>query len=270
MAFESPASILYDVNGNPMAVTGGIAVPVSTSALIVAGMTTAGTASYFKTDADGTLFITGSISSVAAGTQTVTGTVAIQGITNVSGAFPVFVSASNLLTITGSVTVGNQPTVNQGNSGSFAQSWRVQLTDGTQAIGNNQSVPLWISGTVTPTGTQTVTGSVSVLNSVTGSMSVLNTVTVRDAGNANSSVTSVASSATSVTLIASNANRKGATIYNNSTKKLYVKLGATASTTSFSVLLFANAYWEVPAFYTGVVDGIWDAVNGAALVTEVT
>jgi len=270
MPFESPASILYDVNGNPMAVTGGIAIPVSTSAMIIAGMTTTGTASYFRTEADGTLVITGSISSVAAGTQTVTGTVALQGVTNVSGALPVFISASNLLTVTGSVTVGNQPTVNQGNSGSFAQAWRVQLTDGTQAIGNNQSVPVWVSGTVAPVGTQTVTGSVSVLNSLTGSMTVSNTVNVRSAGNATSAVTSVPSSATSVTILASNSNRKGATVYNNSTRRLYIKLGATASTTSFSVLLFANSYWEVPAFYTGVIDGIWDSVNGAALVTEVT
>ena len=194
MPFESPASILYDVNGNPMAVTGGIAIPVSTSAMIIAGMTTTGTASYFRTEADGTLVITGSISSVAAGTQTVTGTVALQGVTNVSGALPVFISASNLLTVTGSVTVGNQPTVNQGNSGSFAQAWRVQLTDGTQAIGNNQSVPVWVSGTVAPVGTQTVTGSVSVLNSLTGSMTVSNTVNVRSAGNATSAVTSVPSS----------------------------------------------------------------------------
>lgn len=270
MAFESPASILYDVNGNPMAVTGGIAVPVSTSALLVAGMTTSGAATYFRTDNDGTLVITGSISSIAAGTQNVSGTVAIQGITNVSGALPVFISGSNLLSVTGSITVGNQPTVNQGNSGSFAQSWKVQLTDGTQAIGNSQAVPLWVSGTVAPVGIQTVTGSVSVLNSLTGSVSVLNTVTTRATGAPTSVVTSVGSSVSSVTLLGSNANRRGATVYNNSTRKLYLKLGAAASTTSFSVLLFANSYWEVPAFYTGVIDGIWDAVNGAALVTEVT
>lgn len=85
----------------------------------------------------------------------------------------------------------------------------------------------------------------------------------------------VASSATSVTLLAANAARKGATIYNDSTSVLRVKLGATASATSFSVVLAAltsgiGGYYEVPASYTGIIDGIWDSANGAARVTELT
>lgn len=44
-----------------MAVSGGIVVPVSTSALLMAGMTLAGTASVLRTTPDGMLFVTGSV-----------------------------------------------------------------------------------------------------------------------------------------------------------------------------------------------------------------
>lgn len=82
---------------------------------------------------------------------------------------------------------------------------------------------------------------------------------------------SIASSATNVTLFASNANRLGATIYNDSTAILYMKLGAAASNTSYTIQLAANGgYYEVPFGYTGIIDGIWSAANGSARVTELT
>jgi hypothetical protein len=78
----------------------------------------------------------------------------------------------------------------------------------------------------------------------------------------------VSGSATNVTLLASNADRKGATVFNDSTAILYLKLGATASTTSFTVKLFENSYYEVPFDYTGIIDGIWASATGSARVTE--
>lgn len=96
------------------------------------------------------------------------------------------------------------------------------------------------------------------------------TVTAVPAGNASSSVTQVASSATNVTLKASNASRKGLSIQNDSTQTLFVKLGATASATSYTVKVTAGSYYEVPFNYTGIVDGIWASANGNAYVTEVT
>lgn len=82
--------------------------------------------------------------------------------------------------------------------------------------------------------------------------------------------TNVSGSATSVTLLASNTNRLGATIFNDSTSILYLKLGATASTTSFTAKLYEDGYFEVPANYTGIIDGIWASATGAARVTEIT
>src|SRR5437762_9040718 len=77
----------------------------------------------------------------------------------------------------------------------------------------------------------------------------------------------VASSASNVTLQAANANRRGLRIYNESTAILYVKLGTTASVTSYSFQMLPQAYYEHPAeaaMYTGNVDGIWASVNGFA------
>lgn len=82
---------------------------------------------------------------------------------------------------------------------------------------------------------------------------------------------SVGDSATNVTLLASNANRKGATIYNDSTASLYVKLGATASLTDFTMVCDARGYFEVPYGYTGIIDGIWSSdAGGDARITELT
>lgn len=95
-------------------------------------------------------------------------------------------------------------------------------------------------------------------------------VWVRPKATTTTASTSVAASATSVTVLASNTGRIGATIYNDSTATLYLKLGATASSTSYSVKMLADDYYEVPYFYTGVIDGIWTSATGSARVTEVS
>ena len=85
-------------------------------------------------------------------------------------------------------------------------------------------------------------------------------------------VTSVADAAVSTTLLASNAARFGATFFNDSTSTLYLKCGATASTTSYTVQVDPSGYWEMPhPAYTGIVDGIWSAdAAGNVRVTEFT
>ena len=89
-------------------------------------------------------------------------------------------------------------------------------------------------------------------------------------GNTTATTSNVAGSAASVTLLVSNSLRKGFTIHNDSSANLYVKFGATASLTSFTVKMVSQAYFEVPFDYTGRVDGIWDSATGAARVTEIT
>ena len=82
--------------------------------------------------------------------------------------------------------------------------------------------------------------------------------------------TSVASSATSVTVLAANANRKGFSISNISTAKLYLSFSTPATT--------ANCFIEVPSGAFLLLDqqmivgsaiyGIWESANGTVQVTE--
>lgn len=85
-------------------------------------------------------------------------------------------------------------------------------------------------------------------------------------------ISTVADNASSVTILAANTARLGCTIVNDSSAALYLKCGATASTTSYTVRLIQHAYWECPFGYTGIIDGIWatDPNDGAARVTEFT
>ncbi len=97
------------------------------------------------------------------------------------------------------------------------------------------------------------------------------TSTVLPTGSGTSAVTSVNDTASSTTLKASNAARKQIMITNTSSAVLYVKYGATASTSSFSLLL--NRYETlIEDHYNGIVDGIWatDPGDGVAMITEIT
>lgn len=96
------------------------------------------------------------------------------------------------------------------------------------------------------------------------------TLTVKQAAATTPSQASVVSSASNVTLLASNSSRRGATVFNDSTAVLYLKLGATATTSSYTVQVPSNGYYEVPFNYSGIIDGIWSAANGNARVTELT
>lgn len=105
-------------------------------------------------------------------------------------------------------------------------------------------------------------------SAVTQPVSVAATVTTKEVRAATPTQTSVAASATNVTLLASNAARLGATIYNDSSINMFLKLGATASATSFTLKIAAAGYYEIPFGYTGIVDGLWDSATGSARITE--
>ncbi len=86
-----------------------------------------------------------------------------------------------------------------------------------------------------------------------------------------SSVSSVAANASTVTLLSAESDRLSFSCYNDSSSSLYLKYGATASTTSFTVKIPANGFYEAPSpVYVGVIDGIWDTAIGSARLTELT
>lgn len=80
----------------------------------------------------------------------------------------------------------------------------------------------------------------------------------------------VAASATSVTLFAANTGIRARAVYNDSSSIMYLKYGATASATSFTVIVGAGGYFEFPLpVYGGVVDAIWASATGTARTTVV-
>lgn len=81
--------------------------------------------------------------------------------------------------------------------------------------------------------------------------------------------TTVASSATVVTLLAANTARKSATIVNGADKILYLKLGAGATTSSYTAEVPAHGSYPVPTGYTGIITGIWESgPTGNSQITE--
>ena len=81
----------------------------------------------------------------------------------------------------------------------------------------------------------------------------------------------VSAAATSSTVAASNDGRRGLIVVNDSVETLYLKFGATASTTSYTVMLCPGETFQMTApIYTGIIDGIWSAASGTARVTEIT
>lgn len=150
-------------------------------------------------------------------------------------------------------------------------------------IKNDSGNPVPVSGTVTVTdgsGPLTVDGTVSVGNGAGASavniqdggnsITVDGTVTANPSGNTSSAVTPAAMSTVVATVLASNANRKGATIHNAGSASVLVKLGAAASTTSYTVSIANNGYYEVPFNYTGIITGITSAGTATVYVTEIT
>jgi hypothetical protein len=130
-------------------------------------------------------------------------------------------------------------------------------------------------------GANVITGTVAAGDPalevvVKGEQSSALPVTVGTGAAATSTLTRTAANAASVQLLAANANRRGATFVNNSVQKLYLKLGTTASigagTESFTAILQAEGYYEIPYGYTGRVDGIWAAAdaNGECIADEIT
>jgi len=65
--------------------------------------------------------------------------------------------------------------------------------------------------------------------------------------------------------------RDSFSVYNHSTSVLYLTFGDVASTSSFSVALLSNGFYESSNHYSGPVAGVWDSpVTGSAQVTEYT
>ena len=174
------------------------------------------------------------------------------------------------------------------------------LPTGSNVIGGVTQSGTWNIGSITtlpslPTGSNTI-GAVNIAAGQTlGTVTTVGTVTtlsqfggqainlgagttgtgtlrVVEATGSTGTQTNPSVGTTSVTLLAANANRRAATIYNGSTSILYVRLSATAaSTTTFTCKMQPDDYYEVPSQYNGAITGILNTGSSTLIqVTEIT
>jgi hypothetical protein len=204
MSFESPISVLYNNEGNEIAVSQSQFVNVSTQpGLVMAGSGSDGRAYFFRTSTDGSLFVTGTFA-------------------------------------------GSTPA----NQSVFVAGWLASVTANV-------------------TGTVALVPSASV---VIGFIDPSVTASVREVGGATTTVSSANASLTNITMLAANPLRMRATFFKEGSNIAYLKFGATASATSYTVKLSNNGYYETPENYTGQIDVVFStATAGNPLyVTSIT
>ena len=282
MSLDSPASILYNSNGIEMAVSGGVAVPVSTSALLMAGITSDQTASFVKVAPTGEVFITGSLVTTPTGIQNValTNTASVQVINTAS--VQVFNTASvrlvdviagtgSLSPITG-VLVGGKDTAGNFQALRLTTNGTLFVT-GNFDLTNTASVNVFNTASVQVVNTASVqifnTASVQVFN--TASVLVVGTASVREIPNGTSVLSGTNRSNTAQVILPANSNRRGALFFNDSNATMFLAYSASVTTTEFTVKLSAQSFYVVDALYTGVISGIWaTAGSGQVRSTEVT
>ena len=289
-------TILIDSVGRQVIVGAGVAGTPAGGVVSVQGVV-GGTA--MPVSIPGTVAVTQSTSPwVVSGTVT-----SNQGTPNsLANAWPITItdgygqiqgSAVNPLYVTGNITASN-PSVGSNNAAALGFDTQVGGIVATAAPtlvnGNLSALSLttlgglridgvYVAGTANATAADLMaTGGYVTTAAPTYTTGQLNALSLDTNGSLRviekkataSTVTSVATvQNTNVTLLASNASRLFATVFNNTGKTMYIKLGATASLTSFTTQLFDKAYWEVPAEYTGIIDA-FTLGTGTALVTELT
>lgn len=140
-----------------------------------------------------------------------------------------------------------------------------------QPVINTETLEASLAGISTEakqdTGNTSLASILTQLQSILAKLNASLAVTITSATPALATVSVLA---TNTTILASNAARRGATIYNESGALVFVKLGATASLTSYTAQIPVLGYYEVPYGYTGIIDGITAAVTAVTRVTELT
>ena len=172
------------------------------------------------------------------------------------------------------VSIASVPSHPVTNAGTFAVQVSSALPAGTNAIGSitNTSFAATQSGTWnigTVTTLSQFAGQAINLGAGTTGTGTLRTIT---ASSATGTQTNPSLSTVSATLLAANTNRTGASVFNNSAAIVYVRLSATAaSTTTFTIKLQPDDYYEVPSNYNGAITAILNTGTTAAVqVTEIT
>lgn len=187
------------------------------------------------------------------------GTWTISSITNSS--------AASLIDSSGIQYSGSNPVPITWVSGAGV-STAVHISDST-GVGYSGSNPVPIAGTVVVSSVTASTAS-ALVDSTGVQYSGSNPLPTKEIRSATPSQTSPSVGVASTSILAANASRLGATIYNEGSAICYMKLGSTASLTSYTLQIASGGYYEVPFGYTGAIDGITSASTAQLRVTEIT
>ena len=264
-------SVVSSINPLPVAGT----FTVDPAGLATEARQTTGNASLTSIDGKITTCNTGAVTvsaALPAGTNNIgdVDVLTMPNVTLASQANP-FTSAIPISDNAGSITVDGTVAATQSGT------WNITNVSGTISLPTGaatESTLSTLNGKVTACNTGAVTIS-TALPAGTNNIGDVDVLTLPDVALKNystSAVTSVVSAATSTSILASNVNRRMAIMVNDTDRNTYVKLGATASTTSFSYKLSPGQILELPIpIYTGAIDAIWDASpTGSMRVTEIT
>jgi len=264
-------SVVSSINPLPVAGT----FTVDPAGLATEARQTTGNASLSSIDGKITTCNTGAVTvsaALPAGTNNIgdVDVLTMPNVTLASQANP-FTSAIPISDNAGSITVDGTVAATQSGT------WNITNVSGTISLPTGaatESTLSTLNGKVTACNTGAVTIS-TALPAGTNNIGDVDVLTLPDVALKNystSAVTSVVSAATSTSILASNVNRRMAIMVNDTDRNTYVKLGATASTTSFSYKLSPGQILELPIpIYTGAIDAIWDASpTGSMRVTEIT
>ena len=171
----------------------------------------------------------------------------------------------------GSITVDGTVAATQSGT------WNINNITGTVSLPTGAATETTLStlnGKVTAcnTGAVTISSALPAGTNNIGDVDVASLPAVVDATYSSSSVTSVSAAATSTSILATNSSRRMAIMVNDADKNAYVKLGTTASTSSFSYKLTPGQTLELPTpVYTGAIDAIWDtSPTGSMRITEIS
>ncbi len=264
-------SVVSSINPLPVAGT----FTVDPAGLATEARQTTGNASLSSIDGKITTCNTGAVTvsaALPAGTNNIgdVDVLTMPNVTLASQANP-FTSAIPISDNAGSITVDGTVAATQSGT------WNITNVSGTISLPTGaatESTLSTLNGKVTACNTGAVTIS-TALPAGTNNIGDVDVLTLPDVAIKNystSAVTSVVSVATSTSILASNVNRRMAIMVNDTDRNTYVKLGATASTTSFSYKLSPGQILELPIpIYTGAIDAIWDSSpTGSMRVTEIT
>lgn len=156
------------------------------------------------------------------------------------------------LTVDGTVAVSNLPATQDAN---------LKQVNGTTVDTNSGNKSAGTQRFVLATDQPQLTNALKVDGSAV-------TQPVKESQPATGTLSNVTMTGSSVQLVASNASRRNLMIFNDTGVVVYVKLGSSASSTSFTVKLVNQAYYELPfPVYTGAVEA--NGASGSVRVTEV-